>query len=279
MGVPVTWITIGSVAMRAHGIGNREPKDYDAFAGPCAEVPVSTDLKLERFWHDDLWGWFYPDEIRLATLDELYTIKVSHSYWSLRNGSWAKHMYDQEQLRAAGAEMITQLHNILYRIWSFRYGFKKVDLSQDAATFFGPGIRRYYEHDSVHRAVAFYDEPLYTRILRKGAEVTPDPAKLAALDPAARELLWREEIAVLALERTVIPYLEAGAGHGVPPKGLLVSAWRQALKTMITSATKGESAKWLSTHYGVLRNPDDYYWRFFEGRHLLEPKDDTDVAG
>jgi hypothetical protein len=267
----MTWVTVGSVAMRSHGVGNREPKDYDVFTDYAVGAPTGISiggLKLERFWHPSLSQWFPPGPNRMATVDELYTIKVSHSYWSLRNGSWAKHMYDQEQLRRADATLLQPLHDLLYQIWAERYGAKKVNLNQDREAFFGPGIRRYYEHDSVHQAVAYGCTPMYTWILRPGADVDVDPARLRALSHEDKLALWREETAVLALERTLIPHLMTG--HRVT-HGRITSAWLQALKTMITSATKGASALWLSTHYSEMRQPDDYYERFLSNQGDLVP--------
>lgn len=263
------WITIGSVAMRHHGIGNREPKDYDVLTdNPLQQSPRQNGLRVEAFWHPTLSDWFSPSDVRMATVDELYTIKVSHSFWALRNGSWDKHMYDQEQLRRAGASLLRPLYSILYRIWEERYGRKRVDLSQDKAAFFGPEVRRFYDHDSLHAAVAYGDEPMYKRILRPGAEVSVDPAALRALGRDESLRLWREEAAVLALERTLIPQFRSDTYIG---RGQIRSAWSAAVKTLITSATRGESALWLSTHYHEMREPDDFWVRFWYNADKLIP--------
>lgn len=262
----MTWITIGSVAMRYHGIGNREPKDYDVLTDTVLTPPPRQNgLRVEAFWHPSLASYF--SDVRIATPDELYTIKVSHSFWDLRNGSWSKHMYDQEQLRRHDATLIGPLYSILYPIWEERYGCKRLDLAQDAATFFGPGIRRYYVHDSIHAAITD-GEPMYKRILEPGAEVNVDAAALRALPPDQKLRLWREEAAVLALERTLIPAVEAGRPV---TRGDVRIAWASAVKTLITSATRGESALWLSTHYHEMRAPDDFWDRFWAGQAKLTP--------
>lgn len=270
----MTFITVGSTAMAAAGIGNRVPKDWDIFTHDNGLVAAlanqDPDLRIEAFWHPDLANHFSPTDHRTATVDEQYTIKVSHSYWSLRNGSWEKHMYDQEQLRRAGGILIPDFHSILYGIWAGRYGAKQVNLSQDSAAFFGPGIRRRYNHDSVHQAVAYGQLPMYTQILKPGSEVEVSMPRLRALSHSNKLLLWREEAAVLALERSLIPAEAAGAHAG---HQAVNSAWLSALKTLITSATKGESALWLSQHYHELRRPDNFHERFHANGHLLRTGD------
>lgn len=267
----MTAIIVGSVAMCHHGLTDRIPKDVDMFTPTHPETAFTyrgRPLRVETFWHPSLtavWG----GEVRTATVHELYTIKISHSYWTIRE-SWQKHMDDAMALKAAGAELIPALHSVLYGIWADRYGAKRVDLNQDKASFFGPGVPRIYDHDSVHRAVAYTPgTPRYTRLLRPGAEVAIDMAELRRLPDRAAEQLWREETAVLALERYLIP---AVARSGVPPSAATQArAWRAALRKMITSCTRGYSATWLATNYDTMVMPDGYWDRFESGTEYLVP--------
>lgn len=69
----MTKTLVGSVAL-SHWIDvGRVPKDIDYFS----DKDVSG---AETFWDDRLAFWEFRD---VATLDELYTIKVSHSFWDL----------------------------------------------------------------------------------------------------------------------------------------------------------------------------------------------------
>jgi hypothetical protein len=236
-------LLIGSMALTQYLPHVRTPKDVDAFSPD--PIPGA-----ETFWHPILEDWIPPGTDRVATLDELYTIKVSHAYWSLKNNSWLKHMWDICQMKAAGAVVHQPFHDDLYRIWTLTHGRKKVDLNKDKAEFFSPTVRRAYEHDSIHWTVCYYDKPLYLQVLKDGSDVAVDPGKLHGLSVDDLIRLYREETYVTALERIVIP-----AGYVTSAK----AAYSAALKQMITSYTKGWSAQFLVEHYDVLRVPDVDY--------------------
>src|SRR5687767_3092443 len=113
-------LIIGSTAMNYWFSDAREPKDYDYFANPNQKIPawIKVNTQADQFWHDswngtrlDLSGW------NTATPDELYTIKVSHAYWELKNGSWDKHMCDILFLKNHGAQLDMELHKLLYPVW------------------------------------------------------------------------------------------------------------------------------------------------------------------
>lgn len=240
-------LVIGSVAMAEYVPNCRTPKDLDVFSPTpfCGE---------EGFWHDSFTDWI--DEVtpagRLATLDELYTIKVSHSYWDLRNGSWNKHINDAVALKAAGAKILPELHALLYKVWEQEHGKKQVNLNQDAADFFADAVRRKYDHDSIHASVAYGDVPMYERVLKDGETVACDMAKVKALSFEDQVRLFREEVYATALERKVIP-----SDYTCSPRG----AYAWALRRTITSLTKGWSARFLVENYDVFRKPDMDYVR------------------
>lgn len=271
----MTAIIVGSVAMRFHRLATRLPRDFDVFSNNPGYRPSAGPIRTEVFWHPSLrqvWG----GESRVATVNELYTIKISHSYWKIRD-TWQKHMDDAMILKAAGAELDPHLHSVLYAIWADRYGAKRVDLNQDSAAFFGPGVPRMYDHDSVHRAVAYTPgTPRYLGIRKAGADVAVDMPKLRALSGLAAEMLWREETAVLALERYLIP---AVARSGVAPSlATQRRAWEAALRKMITSCTRGYSATWLATNYDTLVRPDNYWDRLTAGTSYLVPFEERETC-
>src|SRR5678815_2557645 len=201
----MTYIVIGSTAARHHlGDAWREPKDHDVFADEGGQQWVLEARKEDAFWHPSFTAC-WPSGERFATLDELYTIKISHSYWELKNNSWGKHMGDVVMLKRHGAQLIPELHKILYGVWEQEHGVKRVDLNMDKAAFFDDAVPRRYDHDSVHESVAYGDEPLYNRILKDDAEVGVSMKKLKALPFEDQVRLFREEIYATALERKVIP--------------------------------------------------------------------------
>lgn len=246
-------LIIGSTAMHRLFPGEvREPKDLDYFGeiGSVANVRSATDPHFaDGFWHPSFEGTQL-DRDGYATLDELYTIKVSHAYWELKNGSWDKHMWDILFLQDRGAVLNMYLHNVLYPVWVERHGTKKMNLAQAAGMFFKDAVKRIYDHDSIHDSVAYGDHPLYERILRDGETVDIDPDKLwLGLTFEEQVRLFREEIAATALERWMIP-----TNYHFSP-GL---AWKLALKKTITSLTKGRSARFIVTNFREFMIPHDY---------------------
>src|SRR5690349_3507160 len=133
----MTHIIIGSTALAAHFPGEtREPKDMDVFSD-------GDESGEDSFWDDRLHGWFWPDDWGYATVDELYTIKVSHSHWDLSNGSWGKHMADILFLQEKNANLIPELYDILYKIWIDKHGPKKMTFSESEEFFDDAVVRKY----------------------------------------------------------------------------------------------------------------------------------------
>lgn len=239
-------LVIGSTAAKRHIPDWREPKDLDVFS---SENLVD---KCDKFWHPsfyDAFSW-QSGSCRTATLDELYTIKVSHSYWVLKNGSWDKHMADIVALKQHGAQLDEGLHKTLYKVWEGLHGKKKVNLQMDKQSFFTDAVRRIYDHDSIHYSVAYGDKPIYESCFKDGQEIEMDMSKIKALPFDQQVKLFREEIYATALERWVIP-----SEYTFSPR----KAYAWALRKTITSLTKGWSALFLVTNYGILRLPDHDY--------------------
>jgi len=233
---------------------SREPKDFDIFSDLPEKVRVAVlGMSTENFWHPNFEQWITPATHRHASVDELYTIKISHSYWELKNGSWDKHTGDILFLESMGAAYLPWLHGILYPVWEDRYGKKQMNLKQEAANFFKDKVKRVYDHDSIHDSVAYGDEAMYTRVLKDGETVDIDPVKLwDQLTFDEQVMLFREEINATALERLVIP-----SGYRCSPG----RAYRWALRRTVTSLTKGRSATFIMTNLSSFIHPDDYVSR------------------
>jgi hypothetical protein len=257
----MTTIVVGSTAMQYLVDGCREPKDFDVFTND----PLTEEMGGDQFWHPAFEGWFTGD--RFATLDELYTLKVSHSYWELENGSWDKHMLDTVTLKEAGAKLDLPLHNMLYKVWEEKHGKKKVNLKQDKDAFFKDAVKRIYDHDSIHYSVAYGERPIYESVFKDGPDsVEMDMGKVRGLpfDECAR--LFREEIYATALERWVIP-----SNYKLSPRW----AYARATRKTIVSLTKGWSARFLVENFETFRKPDiDYVQHHLSKKHLLIPMED-----
>jgi hypothetical protein len=236
-------LIIGSTALANLGLCTRTPKDMDTFS----DADVAGD---DSFWDDSFGEWWPDGTHRYARLEELYTIKLSHSYWELRNGSWNKHMHDLTVLQEAGARVIQPLHDLLYRAWERRHGKKKVNLTEESTEFFSDAVVRKYDHDSLHESVAYGERPIYEECLKDGRSVLMDMRKVWAMPFERQVQLFREEIYVTALERKVIP-----SDYTCSPRG----AYAWALRRTITSLTKGKSAQFIAENYSTFRDPDMDY--------------------
>lgn len=223
------------------------PKDLDIFSPDMTQDPPY----IEVFWHPSFEDWIPEGILRHATLDECYTIKLSHLGWDPPGVDWEKHIYHAQLLRDAGAKVDSVLYDLLVKVWEEKHGPKKVDFNRDKEEFFTPGVRRVYEHDSLHDSVAYTPgEPLYRRFLKDGAEVQLDMAAVKAAPLPLQRELFREETYVIALERWVIP-----SDYMMSP-GL---AYRRALKKMIVDLSKGWTTRFLLENYREMSITDGSY--------------------
>jgi|SRR5882724_2580099 len=262
-------LTVGSVAM-SHWFPSevRVPKDFDIFTPdsaptwPSSNSPNAFLLPAERFWDWSFADWIKEGENRDATPNELYTIKVSHSHWELRNNSYDKHLYDILFLRSKGAELIPGLYKLLYKVWEEMHGKKKVDLEKESMNFFKDAVTRKYDHDSIHHSVAFGDKAMYTTILKDNRTVAIDSKKMWALKHEDLVKLLREEVSATALERWLIPNnykFSPGLAH------------KLALRKTITSLTKGKTSLFMIENIKDFIKPDNYLERHLAKLDKLIP--------
>lgn len=250
----MTRIVIGSTALKHHFPWLAlEPKDLDTFNSDGGPIDGSED----SFWDDRLDDWFQGDR-RIAYLSELYTIKVSHVQWDLKNDTWSKHIGHIQLMKTYGAKLIPELHDILYKIWIDVHGPKKMTFSE-SEEFFDDAVVRKYDHDSLHESVAYGSSALYLDYLVPGRSVAMDMARVWASSHETLVRLFREEIYATALERIVIP-----RDYRVSPG----FAYRWALRRTITSLTKGKSSLWLVENIKDFWSPTDPYGDNYVQRHL-----------
>jgi hypothetical protein len=244
---------IGSTATKRHFTDARKSNDRDYFS----RVQIND---ADCFWDDRLDAW--PSKHFIATPDELYTIKISHSAWNL-HGTWRKHMNDALYLSRKGAKFLPGLYEILYPIWEDVHGKKRVHLDMTKDEFFADRIVRKYDHDSLHESVAYYDRPIYLRMLKDGETIAVDKSKWDALSFEDKIKCAREEIYANALERRVIP-----ENYRVSP----TAAYAWAVQQTITSLSKGWFSLFCALNWDELRLPDvDYVQRHLDNADRLIP--------
>lgn len=254
----MTYIVIGSTALhRWFPTEVREPKDYDVFSDFITQDPLANPGS-DFFWHVRLGDYFGQDDHRTATLHELYTIKVSHAHWDLKNDSWGKHIKDILFMQKKGAKLIPELYDLLYSIWLELHGPKKMTFSE-SEEFFDDAVIRKWDHDSLHESVAYGDHALYLDFLVPGRSVAMDMGKVWAAEHHTLVKLFREEIYATALERHCVP-----REYRVSPGW----AYHWALRRTITSLTKGKSSLWLIENISDFAEAKDPYGDNYVARHL-----------
>lgn len=249
-------VLIGSAAVNYHApsILNREAKDKDYLTmGKPFETDQSSDFINGEGILDK-----YDFTSDIASLDEVYTLKVSHSPWVITPASWAKHLKDIKALKENGAVVIQKLHDVCYAEWEKRKGKKKVNLNQDKEEFFNGNVRRIYDHDSIHASVAFNSDPMYMRILVDGEEVKTSKQKFFSLTHNEKVQLVREEVMVLSLERDLIP------SKRTINDSIIFSSYVSQLKLLITQYSKGYFPQWIIENYSEVLRPSHNYWQTFE---------------
>lgn len=194
-----------------------------------------------------------------ANLDELYTLKMSHRF--LRNSPhFYKTLADIKLMRQHGASIPLHMADWFKRRERETYDYKHPNLDVNKNNFFsGDGVTYIYDHDSLHEAVAIFGAPLYRKYQKDESEVLCDREKWERLPLMEKRYAVAEEAAVLAIERSLIPF---------PGKWSKNTAFKFALMKVCTSITSGwfREFAW-ENHDEILRLGENYAFnmKFSEG--------------
>lgn len=226
----------------------KEPNDIDLIGyskGHDCHPPESNpglQWIYDREWMHYLVG---NTVYKLPTSDILYTLKVSHSFWDIH---WHKTMTDIRFLQSKDCRLNEELFSLLYSGWKKIHGAKKAKLKVKNEEFFTNNVNRKFPHDDLHKAVAYYDEPMYNRIKRDKSLAQVEYDMFLDLTYEDKLKLCREEMYVVALERFIIPEVITNSFR----------AYQAAGKLLITSMTKGWFPKFIVENWNVLYKPDKH---------------------
>jgi hypothetical protein len=243
---------IGSQAILYHFPDfHRKPKDVDIIKNMYIEGYMS-DLKIEWLENTVLQNWF-TKPIEVCTPNELYTLKISHCFWDLENGSWDKHIWDVQWLKEKGCKFIPELFYQLYAYWETIHGKnKRSNLNMSAEKFFDNVVNYPIEHDYLHTLLVQHEYfgnqnlPMYVKILKDNAEVEVSEEKFNTLTEKEKFNLVTEEVMVMALERFGNLYYKKAFG-------------RMLKKFIISHAPIWEGVWIVMNHKNLLNNiPFDY---------------------
>ena len=203
-------LVIGSTAIK-HWFPDfpREPRDLDYVVN--IKGMWSKEEGVEYLEND----WLYLQQDKYAKdgyllPDALLTLKISHSFWELDNGSHSKHLWDISFLVEKGCKFIPDLFYKLFTYWEGIHGKRKSsDLEMTATDFFDNALPKEFEHDHLHEILITHpyfesqESPTYTKILIGEVEVSED--KFNLLSEREKYNLVFEEVCVMSWEKGRFP--------------------------------------------------------------------------
>lgn len=301
-------LIIGSQAAIFHKLIDRKANDtdiigtFDELQRLIRAVKVDQGISVSQPLDADHWhirtksGWNIEFEIawpgscaeRLLIIEEaeeykeafaspeaLLTLKLSHRF-KKNSPHFLKTMQDIRAFRDKGVVIVYEEYEAWLK-WREEetYTYKHPNLNVKKEDFFnGDDVPYKYDHDSIHETVATLVvpggryAPAYTFYMKDGSEVMTDKEKFFELPEYIRLLGVYEESAVLALERSLIPF-----NFEPDPNKMFL----YALEKVCTSITSGWFREWAwENHQGVVALHDaighDWLVRSFkENQNLLRP--------
>ena len=189
-------LIIGSVALR-HWFEDytKEPKDLDIVVESkkglvrTKETEYLINPVILKYQNS---GYISPDN--------LLTLKMSHMFWDL---NWEKHMYHIQFLLSKSCQYDMNLFKELREYWEEeKPKIRRSVLKVSKEDFFTNSVNNtVMEHDSLHELIN--PIPMYSRILKDGAEVELDENKWDKLSFEDKLEVVREESYVMAYERYI----------------------------------------------------------------------------
>lgn len=205
-------IVIGSTAIKYwYPDFKREPVDIDVICNDTTEdcinnrwetlMLIRESKKVERLSNPIMLDRYSVDKsssLVYVSPDDLCTLKASHLCWNI---NWEKHMFDLQFLLKKGNKINPELFKKLYDHWNVFHGRnKRSDLKMSKEDFFTNAVNYdTMEHDEMHKIIN--STPIYTRVLKDGAEVELDENKFHALSHKEKLEFVREECYIMAFER------------------------------------------------------------------------------
>lgn len=238
--------------------------DWYCIQGVFGGLPYYETLQLPKF----------TVQVQTASLMTLLSLKKAHLILPRK---WHHHIHEYGLLKemALGHEnkifkpkAYGELYQKLYRLHRkecLAAAKAHPKLNQKKDDFFGSTDRErekeyeIFDHDSIHRAIALEDVPAYTLML--DGEVWCSRKKWRQMTEEQRFNCVREEAAILALERSIIPALYLG-------RKFMGAKWayEMALFKICTTITSGFFRNYCIERYheAVAKRPD-FVKSFFEG--------------
>lgn len=141
----------------------------------------------------------------IPSLDLLYTLKMSHRYLK-DSPHFLKTMKHIRKMRELGAKIKPEFQDFLKFREEETYWYKHPKLNVQKEDFFDASVPYQYDHDSIHESMKHLERPAYTYYMVDGEQVLTSKKKWDSVSEEVRLFGALEEIQVLALERSIIPF-------------------------------------------------------------------------
>jgi hypothetical protein len=137
----------------------------------------------------------------------LALIKRSHLHRPIK---WDKHIRDfhfikKEISSSFNSNAYVRYLGLLTKATKEKYGDRTPKLNKTTKEFFDDYVEKKYEHDSLHRVVAFYDKPIFEELKTDNDKVWCSKKLWDQLPYEKKIQCVCEEAFVIALERYLIP--------------------------------------------------------------------------
>jgi len=254
-------IIIGTTALAGHGMWLRQPEDVDVAATYI--VPGIDTIVLPKEILD-----LIPHMYGYATPDAVYTIKCSHLGWDIK---WKKHKKDVLTLKHKGCKLLPQLYSTLVEHWKQVNGNKEfLNMYKTKEEFFNDAVPKVIEHDLLHKITSSPYRPIYLDLHEDGQEVAISRQKFDVL-PLWKQLgMFKEEIAVIAVERWLINPMCKNKYHWR-------QAWDKALHKTVVALTKDWMTDFMIEHLSELSVPQYKLFKNFYSRGILNMSNQVNV--
>lgn len=222
----------------------RNPKDVDYISK--IHLLENNLLRFEKLENPILEEYYNYNLPKFIGMDELYTLKLSHSFWDLPNNSWQKHVFDINFLKENGCKFIPILFWKLFNYWEIIHGKRKSsNLSMTSEEFFNNKISYQFKHDDLHEILVQHPYfngtyPTYKKLLKEGEEVDVCMEKFDNLSYVDKFNVVFEEVAVMSIE------------NRFPKEMYWKEKYSKMLKKFIISHCKIEEGIWILQHHKEL---------------------------
>lgn len=183
-----------------------EPKDIDWLSDlPIETWRSSTGVLNEVHWCEPMRHVLCSNKDKhFVDPNFLYTIKLSHLPWDLKNGKWWKHLKDCVFMQDKGYSYDPFLLYLLEKEWEVRHGSKAhIKLDKPVEDFFNDNVKRKYEHDELHQLFKIGDVPAYSLITPDANSAKVSFRLFDKLDDYTKLCTIAEEVFVTAYERNL----------------------------------------------------------------------------